>query len=130
MSSYATTRHQHSPMAQGFSAKDRVTDYNTTLFRRLIWDGTVPLEIRINPKHLPANSDRALESYFMQAARVSYLPLVMPEIRRFFMDLVFDEAAVKDLKDDDWWFETVDGTPLKWCVYFCKVQLDFRLTWI
>ena len=116
MSSYGTTRHQHSPAAQPFSAKDRVTDYHTTLFRRLIWDGAVPLEIRINPKHLPANSDRALESYFMQAPRVSYLPLIMPEIRRFFADLVFDEASAKDLKEDDWWFENVDGTPLKWYV--------------
>ncbi|KAF9050978.1 autophagy-related protein [Hymenopellis radicata] len=114
MSSYGTTRHQHSPAAHAFSAKDRVTDYHTTLFRRLIWDGTVPLEIRINPKHLPANSDRALESYFMQAPRVSYLPLILPEIRRFFTDLVFDEQSAKDIKDEDWWFETVDGTSLKW----------------
>ncbi|KIY65911.1 autophagy-related protein [Cylindrobasidium torrendii FP15055 ss-10] len=106
MSTYGTTRHNPN--------RDRVTDYHTTLFRRLIWDGTVPLEIRINPKHLPANSERALESYFIQAPRVSYLPLVLPEIRRFFADLVFDETGAKDIKDEDWWFENTDGVPLKW----------------
>ncbi|KAK0241931.1 autophagy protein Apg5-domain-containing protein [Armillaria nabsnona] len=114
MSTYGTTRHHHSPAAQAFSARERVTDYHTTLFRRLIWDGTVPLEIRVDTKELPANSDRGLESYFIQAPRVSYLPLLMPEIRRFFTDLVFDETSAKDLKDDDWWFDTPDGTLLKW----------------
>lgn len=112
MSTYGTTRHH--PAAPGFSNNDRATDYHTTLFRRLTWDGTVPLEIRVDPKELPANSDRGLECYFMQAPRVSYLPLLMPEIRRFFLDLVFDEAAAKELKDDDWWLETAEGVLLKW----------------
>lgn len=109
MSAYGTTR-----APAPFSSKDRVTDYHTTLFRRLTWDGTVPLEIRVDPKELPANSDRGLECYFMQAPRVSYLPLLMPEIRRFFMDLVFDETAARDLRDEDWWFETAEGTLVKW----------------
>jgi autophagy-related protein 5 len=40
---------------------------NTTLFRRLIWEGSVPLEIRIDQKELPADSDRGLgESYYLQ----------------------------------------------------------------
>ncbi|KAK7472871.1 autophagy protein 5 [Stygiomarasmius scandens] len=114
MSTFGTTRHHHSPAAQNYSNRDRLTDYNTTLFRRLSWDGTVPLEIRIDPKELPANSERGLEYYYIQAPRVSYLPLLMPEIRRFFNELVFDEAAVMELKDDEWWFETSEGTLLKW----------------
>ncbi|KAJ6475225.1 autophagy protein Apg5-domain-containing protein [Mycena vitilis] len=109
MSNYGTTRH-HPAAAQ----KDRGIDYHTTLFRRLSWEGTVPLEIRVDPNELPANSDRGLECYFMQAPRVSYLPLLMPEIRRFLMDVVFDEAAAKVLKEEDWWFECDDGTLLKW----------------
>jgi autophagy-related protein 5 len=98
------------------SEKDRNADYNTTLFRRLTWEGTVPLEIRVDPKELPANSDRGLECYFIQAPRVSYLPLLVPEIRRFLMDVVFDEAAAKTLKEEDWWFESEEGTLLKWSV--------------
>ncbi|TFK44597.1 autophagy protein Apg5-domain-containing protein [Crucibulum laeve] len=110
MSTYGTTRHHPSqPPPSRVS-----TDYHTTLFRRLVWEGAVPLEIRVDPKELPANSDRGLECYFMQAPRVSYLPLLMPEIRRFLMDVVFDEAAAKNLKEEDWWFETEEGTLLKW----------------
>jgi hypothetical protein len=112
MSNYGTTRHHPAAAAP----KDRGTDYHTTLFRRLSWEGTVPLEIRVDPNELPANSDRGLECYFMQAPRVSYLPLLMPEIRRFLMDVVFDEAAAKVLKEEDWWFECDDGTLLKWLV--------------
>lgn len=112
MSTYGTTRHH--PAGTSFTPKERTTDYHTTLFRRLTWDGTVPLEIRVDPKELPANSDRGLECYFIQAARVTYLPLLMPDIRKFFLDVVFDETAAKDLKDDDWWFETAEGTLCKW----------------
>ncbi|EGN99593.1 autophagy-related protein [Serpula lacrymans var. lacrymans S7.3] len=106
MSAYATTRH-HSPSAFSASA-------STTLYRRLTWEGTVPLEIRVDPNELPANSDRGLECYYMQAPRVSYLPLLVPEIRRFLMDVVFDEAASKMLKEEDWWFESESRTLIKW----------------
>jgi autophagy-related protein 5 len=116
MSTYGTTRHHPAP--GGLSSKERVADYQTTLFRRLIWDGTVPLEIKVDSKELPANSDRGLECYYVQAPRVSYLPLLMPEIRRFFMDLVFDEVAAKELRDEDWWFETDTGILLKWLEVF------------
>lgn len=110
-----STRHQPGVT---YSTKDKVTDYHTTLFRRLTWEGTVPLEIRVDPKELPANSDRGLECYYIQAPRVSYLPLIMPEIRRFLMDVVFDDAAAKLIKDDEWWFETEEGSLLKWCLSF------------
>lgn len=115
MSTYGTTRHPP-PVAGTNSSKDRLTDYHTTLFRRLSWEGTVPLEVRVDPKELPANSDRGLECYFVQAPRVSYLPLLMPEIRRFLMDVVFDEAAAKVLKEEEWWFESEDGALMKWSV--------------
>jgi autophagy-related protein 5 len=108
MSNYGTTRH-HSPAAYS-------TPASTTLFRRLTWEGTVPLEIRVDPKELPANSDRGLECYFIQAPRVSYLPLLMPELKRFLMDVVFDEAAAQVLKEEEWWFESEEGTLLKWSV--------------
>ena len=109
MSAYGTTRNHGSAFA---------TSAAITLFRRLSWEGTVPLEIRVDPKELPANSDRGLECYYIQAPRVSYLPLLMPEIRRFLMDIVFDEAAGKLLKEEDWWFESEEGTLLKWYVSF------------
>lgn len=97
------------------------TPASTTLFRRLTWEGTVPLEIRVDSKELPANSDRGLECYYIQAPRVSYLPLLVPELKRFLMDVVFDEAAARIVKEEDWWFESEDGNLLKWCVA-CPVR--------
>ncbi|PPQ65006.1 hypothetical protein CVT26_015715 [Gymnopilus dilepis] len=91
-----------------------MADYSTTLFRRLTWEGTVPLEIRVDSKELPANSNRGLECYYIQAPRVSYLPLIVPEIRQYLMDVVFDEIAAKGLKEEEWWFESEEGTLLKW----------------
>lgn len=90
------------------------TPASTTLFRRLTWEGTIPLEIRVDSKELPANSDRGLETYYIQAPRVSYLPLIVPELKRFLMDVVFDEAAGRLMKEEDWWFESEDGNLLKW----------------
>lgn len=110
MSTYA----RHSPAA--VSAFSTSTPASTTLFRRLTWEGTVPLEIRVDSKELPANSDRGLECYYVQAPRVSYLPLLVPDLKRFLLDVVFDEQAARIIKEEDWWFETEDGTLLKWCV--------------
>lgn len=129
MSAYGTTRnHPSSAFA---------TSASITLFRRLSWEGTVPLEIRVDPKELPANSDRGLECYYIQAPRVSYLPLLMPELRRFLMDIVFDEAAGKMLKEEDWWFESEEGTLLKWCVclfttstYPCQRTFIVQRFWV
>ncbi|EIM80008.1 uncharacterized protein STEHIDRAFT_126278 [Stereum hirsutum FP-91666 SS1] len=89
---------------------------STTLFRRLTWEGTVPLEIRVDPKELPANSNRGLECYFLQAPRVSYLPLLVPEIKRFLCDVVFDDEAARTIgsKEEDWWFESEEGGLIKW----------------
>src|ERR1700722_6298630 len=105
MATYGTTRHYSSPLSAPAS---------TTLFRRLTWEGTVPLEIRVDPKELPANSDRGLECYFIQAPRVSYLPLLVPELKRFLTDVVFDGAAAKVLNEGEWGFESEEGTLLKW----------------
>jgi autophagy-related protein 5 len=39
------------------------------------------------------------------------------------MDVVFDEVAAKGLRDEEWWFESEEGTLLKWWV-FSKSQLS------
>jgi autophagy-related protein 5 len=90
------------------------TPASVSLFRRLLWEGTVPLEIHIDSKELPAGSDRGLDSYYIQASRISYLPLLIPEIKKFLTDLVFDDNAIKAMKEEDWWFESEDGTLMKW----------------
>ena len=80
----------------------------------MLFRSTIPLEIRVDPKELPANSDRGLECYYIQAPRVSYLPLLIPEIKRYLMDVVFDEAGAQVVKEEDWWLESEDGNLLKW----------------
>ena len=109
MSTYPSKSHPHLHAPSAFS-----TPASTSLFRRLTWEGTVPLEIHIDAKELPANSDRGLESYYIQAPRVSYLPLLIPEIKRFLTDLVFDDAGNMSVREADWWFEGDDGHPVKW----------------
>ena len=106
MSTFGAIRHSPSTFTSSPAA--------TTLFRRLVWEGTVPLEIRVDSKELPANSNRGLECYFIQAPRVSYLPLLIPEIKRFLQDVVFDDEAARTMKEEDWWFESEEGHLLKW----------------
>ena len=108
---------RHDPSPSVFS-----TPASTALFRRLTWEGTVPLEIRVDPSELPANSDRGLECYFVQAPRVSYLPLLIPEIKGFLTDIVFDGNAIKAIKEEDWWFETEDKVLMKWCVSLSYIR--------
>ena len=107
MSSYGNP--SYDPPSSAYS-----TPASTSLFRRLIWDGSVPLEIRVDSKELPANSERGLECYFVQAPRVTYLPLLVPEIKNFLCDVVFDEAGASTVKEEEWWFESEDGVLMKW----------------
>ncbi|CAG7854307.1 Autophagy protein 5 {ECO:0000256/RuleBase:RU361202} [Serendipita indica DSM 11827] len=87
----------------------------TTLFRRLVWEGSVPLEIRIDQKELPAESDRGLgESYYLQVPRISYLPLIVPELKQYLVELVLSEREGANLKEDSWWFEDEFGGVVKW----------------
>ena len=48
------------------------------------------------------------------------------------MDVVFDEAAGKMLKEEEWWFESEEGTLLKWLVsltsdLYSVVSLQYNL---
>jgi autophagy-related protein 5 len=45
---------------------------------------------------------------------VSYLPLLLPEIKQYLMDVVFDEIAAKELDEEHWWFENESGQACKW----------------
>ncbi|KZT56569.1 hypothetical protein CALCODRAFT_550715 [Calocera cornea HHB12733] len=85
-----------------------------SLFRQLVWDGTVPIAIKLAPTSLPTSSDRLLDTYYIQAPRISYLPLLIPEIRKNMCDLVMDENAAAAVREEDWWFETENGGVMKW----------------
>ncbi|GAA6022780.1 hypothetical protein JCM10207_000414 [Rhodosporidiobolus poonsookiae] len=84
------------------------------VFRTLVFAGSVPLQFVIAEDELPPGADRSIEAYYIQAQRISYLPLLVPQIRKYFLDLVLDDNSAASLRDDDIWFEAEGGTPLKW----------------
>lgn len=45
---------------------------------------------------------------------MSYLPLLIPDIKRHLAELVLDENGSQFLKEDDWWFEAEGGVLMKW----------------
>jgi len=103
----------HNPSMLNVNQMSQQQSASTTLFRRLIFDGTVPIEIKLDLNELPANSDRSLEYYYIQAPRISYLPLLLPDIKRHLAEIVLEDAAA--IKEEDWWFEeTGTGTLMKW----------------
>jgi len=85
-----------------------------SLFRQLVWDGTVPIAVKLAQASVPTSSDRLLDTYYIQAPRISYLPLLIPEIRKNLCDLVLDETAAASLREEDWWFEGDNKNVLKW----------------
>lgn len=75
MSTYAPSRMGSPGMGLGSGGGSAMNaSANTTLFRRLVWEGSVPVEIRINPSQLPAESDRGLESYFVSTTNLLRYP--------------------------------------------------------
>ncbi|KAG8943924.1 autophagy protein 5 [Tulasnella sp. 424] len=51
----------------------------------------------------------------IQAPRISYLPLLLPDIKKHLTDLVLDETNAGLLKEDDWWFEETErGGLMRW----------------
>ena len=48
----------------------------------------------------------------IQAPWISYLPLLLPDIKRHLAEIVLDDAAT--MKEEDWWFEeTGTGNVMK-----------------
>ncbi|KPV73475.1 uncharacterized protein RHOBADRAFT_54695 [Rhodotorula graminis WP1] len=81
--------------------------------RSLVFAGSVPIEVVIAQGELPPAADRAVEAYYLQAPRIAYLPLVLAQVRKYFLDLVLDDNSAASLRTDDLWFDA-DDTPLKW----------------
>ncbi|GAA5993516.1 hypothetical protein JCM10908_000627 [Rhodotorula pacifica] len=91
-------------------------------FRSLVFRGTVPLQVELASDDWPAGSvDRTVECYYIQAPRITYLPLLLEEVKRNFVDLVALNSSAACLSSTDIWFETVPtdgsaaaGVPLRW----------------
>ncbi|KAK4049684.1 autophagy protein 5 [Microbotryomycetes sp. JL201] len=84
-----------------------------SLFRSLVFGAHVTLKIQIAQDELPSHADKAIESYYMQARRISYLPLLLPHLRKNFLAAVLDGISLNALNDESIWF-SYQGSPLKW----------------
>ncbi|CAD6586504.1 MAG: autophagy protein 5 [Tremellales sp. Tagirdzhanova-0007] len=76
---------------------------STNLFRRLAWQSSIPLEIRLAEGEPGAGSD--YDRYYMHAPRHTYLPLLIPEIRENFVGIVLNDQEIIDTDERNWWFE-------------------------
>ncbi|CEQ42391.1 SPOSA6832_04196, partial [Sporobolomyces salmonicolor] len=79
------------------------------VFRTLNFGGSVPIEVVLAEEDLPKNADRSIEAYYVQAPRISYLPLLLAQVRKQFVDLVLDESTSAALREDQLWFEVEGG---------------------
>ncbi|KAM0787037.1 hypothetical protein ACM66B_006303 [Microbotryomycetes sp. NB124-2] len=84
-----------------------------SLFRSLVFGGHVTCKVQIAQDELPTHAERAIDSYFVQAPRISYLPLLVPQLRKHFLALILDSVSLNALRDDSVWF-SFEGAPLKW----------------
>ncbi|KAI5779475.1 autophagy protein Apg5-domain-containing protein [Geopyxis carbonaria] len=75
--------------------------------RQAVWNGTIPCRIELD-----LTECRVLESsepFYLSIPRISYLPLFIPQIYRFFEPNIKSQSANPDTA----WFE-FENVPLKW----------------
>lgn len=81
-------------------------------FRDLVFRGSISIQISIQSNELPPNADRSVDTFFIQAPRISYLPLLLAQVRKF-LEIVLDPSTAASVRDEDLWFDHA-GAPLKW----------------
>ena len=82
--------------------------------RRLIWDATIPIVVTVESEDLSHTSlDRSIETHYIKAPRISYLPLVLQEVKSSLLAVMMDDTALNAIKEEDYWF-MYEGTPLRW----------------
>lgn len=75
--------------------------------QRRIWDGSLPLEIRLAPADCRTYADS--EPYLVQYPRLQYLAFLIPRLHAFFKHKLIDPSV----SVTEAWFE-FDSVPLKW----------------
>lgn len=109
-------------------------------FRDLVFRGSISIQISIQSNELPPNADRSVDTFFVrpprviqtspsggsspppsgnaqiQAPRISYLPLLLAQVRKF-LEIVLDPSTAASVRDEDLWFDHA-GAPLKWSALF------------
>ncbi|SNX83525.1 related to ATG5 - protein involved in autophagy and the Cvt pathway [Melanopsichium pennsylvanicum] len=116
-SSYLTPA---SPHTSGFGSPSVISSYNTvsaiqstTAFRRLVWEGTIPICVSIDASDLPPGSDPTIDSTYLVVPRISYLPLVVADVKKNLLELVLEGPESNAVNEKELWFE-YEGQPLRW----------------
>lgn len=86
---------------------------STSTFRRLVWEGTIPICVSIDPTELPSGSDSSIDSTYLVVPRISYLPLIVAEVKKNLLELALEQPALNGLNEKELWFE-YEGQPLRW----------------
>lgn len=85
----------------------------TSTFRQLVWEGTIPICVSIDPTELPPGSDSSIDSTYLVVPRISYLPLIVADVKKNLLELILEQPALNTLNDKEFWFE-YEGQPLRW----------------
>ncbi|TKY86101.1 hypothetical protein EX895_004926 [Sporisorium graminicola] len=85
----------------------------TSAFRKLVWEGSIPICVSIDPTELPPGSDSSIDSTYLVVPRISYLPLIVADVKKNLLDLVLEQPALNMLNEKELWFE-YEGQPLRW----------------
>lgn len=104
----ASAYFHHSSAFAGASAAQA-----TSTFRKLVWEGTIPICVTLDPAELPPGSDSSIDSTYLIVPRISYLPLIVAEVKKNLLDLVLEQPALNTLNEKELWFE-YEGQPLRW----------------
>ncbi|KAI5838595.1 autophagy protein Apg5-domain-containing protein [Morchella snyderi] len=76
--------------------------------RKAIWSGSIPCKILLDPGECRVFDDS--DPYYLTIPRISYLPLFIPQIYKFFKHFLIDQEVSKE---ETAWFE-FESVPLKW----------------
>ncbi|KAH3988433.1 autophagy protein 5 [Parastagonospora nodorum] len=79
----------------------------TSRLREKVWNGSVPLEIRLHKGDCRTYDDS--DAYLIQFPRLSYLALIIHKLHAFFAP----SLIYPDIHPSDLWF-SYEGVPLKW----------------
>lgn len=102
-----------SSFQQGSNPYSASATQTISTFRKLIWEGTIPICVSIDPTELPAGSDSTIDSTYLIVPRISYLPLIIADVKKNLLELVLEQPALNALNEKELWFE-YEGQPLRW----------------
>lgn len=57
--------------------------------------------------------DRSIETYYVRAPRISYLPLILETVKNELLGTMLDDASLDLIRPEKCSF-IYDGTPLRW----------------